>query len=702
MKVWRKKHDLHCNKRWHKPRGWCLLGWLAWWLLAFWLPMEAWSQVSPGVVTGFEDGRQVLPSQLVRFETSVQPYEVHPGEHFRLLVTVKIAPGWHIYSVIPSEDEYAPPPTQLEVSDSFIQVLGPAYETNPRLEMDEAFGIPLALHKLQVRFYQNLQLPKDVSAYGPTPILLQMKWQVCNDEFCTPPVKGDLQALANLTVGEVRPSQAYMERSIDVIDKQGRLHANPDNLQAVLFSGVGKFLLLAASFGLLALLTPCVFPLIPVTVAFFLKSSQSSPSSSSLSPASSKKAALHSRVGLAAMFGLGIVFSITMLGFVITAIFGGTGILRFAAHPAVNLVIGVLFILFGFTLLGIFSLSPPHWLVTRVNQLSQHVKGAGGVLLMGAAFAVTSFTCTAPFVGSLLLASTQGEIFWPVLGMLTYSTVFATPFILLSLFPRALQALKGKSGNWMPLLKAVIGLVELMAALKFISNADLIWGWGFFTRSTLLLLWAILALLAALMLAGVIAPPAAARQKPGRPRMVFATAFFAFAVYFSLGFSGRGLDAYTEAYLPPPILASSSAFARFNPFKTDASNKPRNIPAHDLPWLDNLPQALQQAKVQQKLVFVDFTGYTCINCRWMEARIFSQAAVLDTLEKKFVLVQLYTDGGDNGEKNQQLQLERFRTIALPYYVILSADNTVLWRHAGIVSTPIEFLNMLEQTLQRSL
>ncbi len=639
---------------------------------------------------GLQNPRQVLPSKLVHFTTSTEPREVHPGEHFRVLVTVNIVRGWHIYSLIPSESRFAPPPSKLIVSDTSMRVLGEAYETNPLLEEDPAFAIPLALHKNTARFYQNFQVPQDVPSYGPTSIPLRINWQVCSDEYCTRPISRELLAIVNLSAGEVRPAQAYMERSVDLIDKQGRLHASPDNMQAILFSGVWKFLLLAASFGLFALLTPCVFPLIPITVSFFLRSD----GVESENPT-------RVRLKLVLVFGLGIVFSITSLGFGATVLFGATGILRFASHPLVNLVIGCLFILFGFSLLGLFNFSLPNNFINRFVRWSQNIKGTGGIILMGMAFAITSFTCTAPFVGTLLLAATQGQTFWPLIGMLTYSAVFALPFVLISMSPRLLGLMQGKGGAWMTLFKSILGLVELMAALKFISNADLIWGWGLLTRSNLLIMWSVLTGIAVVILIGFPPLPFIGRHLSlSKLRLLFAAGFAGLAAYFVLGANGYILNSYVEAYLPP-FDNSASLATKINPDRKQARQfrSINQLSSHNLPWNETLALALQQARRQKKPVFVDFTGYTCINCRWMEARIFSHPEIHQTFKEKFALAKLYTDGGPYQIPNQELQLQRFQTIALPYYVILSPDNTILWRHAGVVSTPAEFLQMLNQTLK---
>ena len=632
----------------------------------------------------FAGSEDSIPAVLARFETRIEPGSARPGEHVRMIVTARIEPGWYTYSLVPQEDEFAPPPSRLTVDAGGLELEGPPYETNPVVKKDAVFGIPLAFHPGAARFYQNLKVP-DGQAVGEVPIRAALRYQVCNNRFCTPPRTEELAATLAVEAGPVREPYAYLQRTIDYVDADGNFRIDASTLESALSGGLSSFLLLAAGFGLLALLTPCVFPMIPVTVSFFTGASERGTGSV---------------LRLALLFVAGIVLTNTATGLVLTFLLNTTGVSQFATSPLVNLVVAGFFAVFALGLMGLLEFALPGGWVNGVNRLSQNVKGPVGVLLMGIAFTATSFTCTMPFVGTLLVAATQGAVFWPVVGMVVFSAVFAFPFFLLALFPRLLVGLRGRSGNWLVQLKVVLGLLELGAALKFASNADVIWQTGLLTRSVLLGAWAVLAAVSALILLGLLPWPGITVQARRLPRLAAGGAFLALALYTASGLTGRELDSYTESYLPPDVTGGAGGI-RAAVGTTAAAGYVDSQAVHDLPWQRSLAAGLAEAKRTGRPVFIDFTGYTCVNCRWMEKKIFAAKPVYDLFRERFALVQLYTDGGEGAEENQRLQIERFRTLALPYYVILSPDNAVLARHAGIMPTPAEFLEFLGQGLRTS-
>ena len=637
-------------------------------LLALWLPGSlAWGQKL------FSDDDDV-PAVTASFEAAVMPRAARPGEHVRLLITAAMAPGWYIYSVVP-QGELAPPPTRITTDPAGLASEGPVYETNPTQKVDKVFGLPLAFHPAAARFYQNLRVPDDAEP-GRRTVSTTVRYQTCNDRICLPPRDETLQAALTIEPGAPREQYSYLLRTVDYVDDRGAIRTNPDSLEGVLAGGLPMFLLLAAGFGLLALITPCVFPMIPVTVSFF----------------AGVAAREHGRtLPLALLFGTGMVATYTGLGLVLTAMLGATGVGRFATSPWVNLLVALFFILFALSLLGLYEVAVPAGLTNRLDRWSRALKGPGGVLIMGVAFTATSFTCTMPFVGTLLVAATQGHLLWPLEGMLVFATVFAVPFVLLALVPGMVTRLRGRSGNWLVQVKVVLGLLELMAALKFVSNADVIWGWGLFDRETLLALWALLGLLTALVVLGWLPWPGIRITRRHAGRIAVGGAFALMAAYFAWGLTGRELNNYTESYLPPAV--PTQAAARGTTVATrDAAGVPQAV--HELPWHPTLAAGLAAARETGKPLFVDFTGYTCVNCRWMEKEVFARKPVLAALRDRFVLAQLYTDGGPHAEENQRVQIERFRTLALPYYVVLSPDNAVLATHAGIMADHRDFLEWL--------
>ena len=311
---------------------------------------------------------------------------------------------------------------------------------------------------------------------------------------------------------------------------------------------------------------------------------------------------------------------------------------------------------------------------------SQDAGGFIGALLMGLTFSLTSFTCTAPFVGTLLVAAAGGDWKWPLAGMLAYSTVFALPFFLLALAPQLVSQLP-KSGGWMNSVKVVMGFLEIAAAMKFLSNADLIWRWGIFTRDVVLSVWIAAGVLIVLYIFGFF------RFEHDSPvkhmsvgRVVAALCFLTVTISLVPGLFGRPLGEL-ESFLPP------SASELTGDGTTPDGNGTKWI-------LNDLDGAKSAAMQQRKPIFIDFTGYTCTNCRWMEANIFPKAQVKSELSK-FVAVRLYTDGdGPVFEKQQKYQQDTFGTVALPLYVILNADGKTLATFPGLTRNPEEFSKFL--------
>ncbi len=419
------------------------------------------------------------------------------------------------------------------------------------------------------------------------------------------------------------------------------------------------FLWLAALTGALSLLTPCVFPMIPVTVAYF-----------SAGPGRSNTHVLRH----ALLFAAGIVFTFTALGLGLALVVGAAGLSRFAADPWVNIVIGLAFLAFALSLLGLYDLPLPfsNRLLNRADASARERSGkAIGSVLMGFAFTIASFTCTAPFVGPLLVSAARGDWQQPLAGMAVFSTVFAAPFFLLALVPHWAMSLP-RSGRWLKDVKVIVGLFEIAAALKFFSNAGLVWGSTIITRELTLVAWTIIALIAA----GYLALRALASKKGAAWIPSLATA--AVALWLANGARGASLGEI-EAFLPPSDIGAVAV----------------NGTASTMTWIVNdQAKALEAAARSGKHVFIDFTGYTCTNCRWMEANMFARPEVASSLSQ-YVLSRLYTDGdGEIYEKQQLFQEERFGTVALPLYAIVDAQGRTIRTFSGLTRSPAEFLAFL--------
>jgi thiol:disulfide interchange protein len=425
------------------------------------------------------------------------------------------------------------------------------------------------------------------------------------------------------------------------------------------------FFWLAASTGLFSLLTPCVFPMVPVTIAYFSEGRDRSRD-----------------LRRALLFGLGIVVTFTVLGLALAAIFGAAGLNRFAANPWLNLTLAALFVLFAANLFDLLATPVPWKFVNAVDKSARQAEpeSSFGALVMGATFTLTSVTCTAPFVGTLLVLAAQGSWSTPIVGMLVYSTFFALPFFFLALAPGLISSLP-HAGQWMQRLRVLIGLLELGAAVKFVSNTDLVLGWGVVTRNVVLIAWTVLALTAAAYL-GFALWTYRSRGNAIAITAVPVAAVLLFAAWLLSGLNGNTLP-QIEAFLPP---TSGSAL-----LANGTSASPT--------WmLNDYSAALDVARSSGKPVFIDFTGYTCTNCRWMEANVFTRPDVSAELGQ-FVLSRLYTDGdGPIYEQQQAFQEKKFGTVALPLYAIVDSRGEVRATFSGLTRDPSEFVAFLRRGL----
>ena len=421
--------------------------------------------------------------------------------------------------------------------------------------------------------------------------------------------------------------------------------------------------------GALSLLTPCVFPMIPITVSYFTNHAAGSRTKS---------------VRLAIVYSIGIIATFTILGMLLAVFVGAAGIQIFSANPWINIVIAAIFLIFAFNLFGAFEIRIPARLLTGLDALTRRKEGEGsgvvGALLMGLTFTLTSFTCTSPFIGSIMVSSANGDWQMPLLGMLAFSVVFALPFFILALIPQWVAQLP-RAGGWMNSVKVAMGFLEVAAAMKFISNVDLVWQWGFFTRDVILAVWIALGLLLTIYLLGFYQLAHDSKQERiGAMRLLATIVSLAVTFFLLTGLFGAKLGEL-ESFLPPDLASNSSG--------RTGSNEPT--------WIDNnYEAALVQAKAGNKRVFIDFTGYTCTNCRWMEANIFPKPEV-DAELRKFVLTRLYTDGeGEVYERNQQLEQEMLGTVALPYYAVVAGDGTLIASFPGLTRDAKKFVYFLRK------
>ena len=586
----------------------------------------------------------------VQWSLAVERGATPPGAPVLVRLTGILDPGWHLYSM----STPAATPTTILLADNPVAELHRVLQPPPKRSFDPNFDSDTETYQDQVVFLLELEIKKSAPA-GPAQLTVNARFQTCNDKQCVP---GRWTGVASLTVD---PSVKGVVEAIPA----GYLEAKPAQEQARTGGESHSFLLVAFGFGLASLFTPCVFPMIPITMSYFLSR-----------PSGGRRES----VTQAAVFCLGIVVLFSGLGLLTTAVLGPFGIVRLGSNPWVNGFIAALFLAFGLSLLGAFEINIPSPILTRLNR-SADKGGWAGALLMGLTFSLASFACVGPFVGTLLAASVEGGggAPWarPLLGMVTFSTGLALPFFLLALFPAYLKRLP-RSGGWLARVKVVMGFVILAASLKYLSSVDQVLQWGWLTRERFLAAWIVLFAMAGLYLLGFVRLEGVKPDEPmGLGRLLAGAGFLVFALSLAPGMLGGrlgGLDAYVPG-------ASGAA-------EPGASGGA-------LVWMkDQYRAAVDRARRERKRVFVNFTGYACTNCHWMKANMFTRPEIAAAL-RDFVLVELYTDGTDAAsETNQKLELSRFHTVAIPFYAILDADEKAVATFAGSTGDAGEYLGFL--------
>ncbi|GAC1370691.1 MAG: hypothetical protein NVS3B25_13050 [Hymenobacter sp.] len=643
------------------------------------------------------------------------------GEEVELVVNARIDDKWHLYASDFS-DEVGPVVFSLKLRPSPAYALvGKLQSIKSHHEQDEVF-------KGEVAFWEkNGQLRQRIKVLQPGPLTItaEAEYQSCTtvDGRCVPgnetlrfgplrvtgataPAKAaavlpaapvapaaDLApapGAAPLSTGTVPPS-ARANPPVAAAPAGATVAAAPAGTSAPenpvsKAGGLWSFALLAFTFGLAALLTPCVFPMVPMTVSLFTSGSDSR----------------QRGIFKALVYGASIIGIYVLVGVLVSALLGEDGPNLISTHWLPNLIFFAVFVVFGLSFLGLFEITLPHHLVNTVDTQADR-GGWAGIFFMALTLVVVSFSCTAPIVGSILSLAARGERITPIVGMLGFSLAFALPFTLFAIFPSWLKSLP-RSGGWLNTVKVVLGFVELMLALKFLSTADLAYHWHLLDRDVYLVLWIVLSALLGFYLLGKF------RLSHDSPldhlsvgRLLMAVAAFAFTVYLVPGLFGAPLP-LLAGYLPPQskhdfslAAPGPSVVAVGGPGASPQCEAPRfgdflELPHHLNGYFD-LEQAKRCARQQHKPVFIDFTGHACVNCRKMEATVWSDPQVLEQLRNDYVVVALYVDDKTElprnewytsprdhqakttlGKQNADLQVARYGFNAQPYYVLLDPND----------------------------
>lgn len=616
----------------------------------------------------------------VTWTAKLSPADAHAGESAQIVLTAQIEGDYHLYSL--TKRDKGPTVTTLTLDPgSVLEASGDSVQPTPYTEFDKGFNINVESYTGGVAFALPVKLKVGVT--GAQTANVKVHYQVCQHGKCLFPKTADVPVTFTVSAGTARPDHLAALTAIPAQPSFATTPTTPtapggsapptrgappvqsdktiQDIEHAKSSGLFSFILLSFGAGFLALLTPCVFPMVPITVSFFAKRREQSNGNG---------------VRDALAYCAGIVGTFTGLGLIMSVLFGATGISHLATNPYVNLGFAILFLVLAANLLGMFEIIVPSKL-TSAAQSGTSKGGLLGPLLMGLTFTLTSFTCTVAFVGTLLATAANGSLFYPAVGMLAFSTAFASPFFLLALFPQYLAKLP-RAGSWMVSVKAFMGFLEIAAAMKFLSNADLVWKWGLLTRPVFLATWAMIGVIAGLYLLGALRLPHDESTKYGWGRRLLGGATVVAGLYCLLAMESAPLGKLSPFLPPANYPGRSGGIAKGPSFTTDYQ------------------AGLAQAKAENKLVFVDFTGYTCTNCRDVEDNIFPVPEVTRELNK-FVRVRLYTDDGTPvNNSNQELMQKLTKAVSLPVYVIVSPDGQVVNTQQGSLFTASEFADFLRK------
>lgn len=649
----------------------------------------------------------------------VSSSSISVGDEVELIFKATIDKNWYIYAN-EFDPDCGPMHTTVTLNpDASFKIIGTLKAIKPTAKYDEIFDCDIKIFKTTAEFRQKIKvLSTNLKLSGV------YDGQVCAEvEGKCIPFDGEF-VFSGISVSDSRKDSKKAEPQPEVVSvtkdttqlktpsplERGQgSEVNGPTLDKTILEGESTFgndsfwtlLVLAFIAGLTSLITPCVFPMIPMTVTFFLKDTQTK------------------REGIkkAIIFGLSIIVLYSSAGTLFAIILGPEGLNALATNWVLNLFIFFVFIIFALSFFGLFEINAPYQLINKVDQRAEK-GGLVGVFFMAFTLVLISFSCTVPIVGSVLALSAGGQILKPILMMFSYSIAFALPFTFFAFFPEMIKSMP-KSGGWLNAVKVTLGFLELALALKFFSIADQAYHWGLLDRDVNIALWVVIfSLLGFYLLGKIRLPHDSVLEKIPVIRLLMAITVFTFVIYLIPGLWGAPLKALA-GYLPPQYtsdfdLVTLTRSARANeicepPKHADFLHLP-----HGLQGYFDYEQALKCAREQNKPLFIDFTGHGCTNCREMEAVVWSDPAVLERLKNDFVIVALYVDDKTKlpesewftskydgkvkktiGKKNADLQITNLENNAQPFYVLVGTDERVLAWPYGYNRSVEEFVKFLE-------
>ena len=630
------------------------------------------------------------------------------GDTYEVHLTADIDQGWHIYDFGPYAEDLYISTTEITI-DGAEKVGSITPSKEPHRAYDDVYEAEIGTWEGKVVFVQKVK-----AAAEPKTLAINVYYGACNDQSCLPPASEDLTVKIG-AAKEAVPAEEVAAEEVAPAEEPAAdevvapIEEEKDN------SSLWSTLLAAAAWALAALLTPCVFPMIPMTVSFFVKGGEGG-----------KMRAILYGVFIVALYTLPIAALI-----LITRLVGGATVTAdifnwLATHWLPNTIFFLVFMVFAASFFGAFEITLPSSWVNKSDQNSDR-KGLLGVFFLALTLVLVSFSCTGPIVGGAIIGavSTTNDIWTPILTMLVFSSVFALPFVLFALFPSVLQKMP-KSGGWLNSVKVVLGFIEIALGFKFLSTADQTYHWGLLDREIYLGIWIVVFTLLGLYLLGKLKFAHDSEVKYiSVPRLALAIASFTFVTYMVPGLWGAPLKKMT-GYLPPMstqdfvLTSGGTAAVATDKAVTVDGKEPKysdvlHMP-HGLSGFYNYEEALAAARKANKPVFLDFTGLGCVNCREMEERVWCDSRILESMRNDFVLLALFGDSRAAvaeedqvtnangkvlktiGEINSYLVYERYGIASQPNYLILDGEGNVLASHSYDLNID-NFIAFLEEGKQ---
>lgn len=642
-------------------------------------------------------------AQIVKPVKWTSKVEQLSDSEFNLVMNGKIDEGWHLYSQFTPENGPLPAEFKFENAKGNYELVGKTKESDYKKQYNDVFEVDEYYFEKKVTFIQKIKItnPKLTS------IKAKIDFQVCKDvcingdntfTFQLPKVEAStfIQPVSSTDTAQVDTTQIapVAVKPTTVTETTAPKKAEDKGLWTIFF--------LAFLGGFAALLTPCVFPMIPMTVSFFTKQSKN--------PAQGKRNAI--------VYGISIIAIYVVLGLAITAIFGADALNALSTNPWFNVFFFLLLIVFAVSFLGAFEIMLPNSWANKVDKQADR-GGIVGILFMALALAIVSFSCTGPIVGTLLVESASKGGIAPIVGMLGFSSALALPFMLFAMFPSWMHSLP-KSGGWLNTVKVSLGFLELALAFKFLSNADLVLQLHLLEREVFLAIWIAIFGTWALYLLGKIATP---HDSPlthiSVGRLSLGLLVLAFTIYMIPGLFGAPLKLISA--FPPPQTYSESPMGFFGNTSENKQDLPdgAKIGEHGIITFTDYEKGFAYAKKVNKPIMLDFTGHACVNCRKMEINVWSDKKVLYHLKNDVVLISLYVDEDIDLPKNEQFIskstgseivtigdkwtdfiITRYKTNTQPYYVLTDLNEQKLNEPISYTPDIKEYLTWLKDGISK--